>query len=126
MRIAVASCLCVALLPGQSPLVFEKISQKIESITFTDRQVPRLRYAIELRDELRTMGRLCDHPEDWDKTTRAIADGAQLVELAVCHHDKKSRRTMYRVKASWLQVKEYPSASVVEGVEQRSATKDGS
>lgn len=95
------------------------ISEKLEYIRFNDRQVPRMRYAIELRDELRTMQRLCDHPEDWDKTVRAIADGAQLVELAVCHHDKKSRRTMYRVKASWLQTREYPSASVLEGVDRK-------
>lgn len=81
-------------------------------------QVPRLQYAIELRDALRAIDRLCYHPEDWDKTTRAIAAGAPLIEIAVCHHDKKSRRTMYRVTARWLQVKDYPSASVVEGVER--------
>lgn len=110
---------CVETPENSCFTVGRSIGEHVELVRFKDRQVPRLRYAIELRDELRTMRRLCDHPEDWDKTVRAIADGAQLIEMAVCHHDKKSRRTMYRVKASWLQVREYPSASVVEGVERR-------
>lgn len=77
--------------------------------------MPRLRYAIELRDELRKRGRLCDHAEDWDRTIRAISEGAELIEMAACHHDKKTRRTSYRVAARWLTERDYGSASVVEG-----------
>lgn len=94
-------------------------SDSIARITFTDRAVPRLRYALELRDELRKRGRLCDHAEDWDSTIRAIAEGAELIEMAVCHHEKKTRRTLYRVAARWLTEREYPQASVLEGVERR-------
>lgn len=95
----------------------------VEEVRFTDQSVPRLRYAIELRDLFRQMGRLCDHPEDWDKTTRAIAEGAPIVEIAVCHHDKKSGRIFYRVTARWVQVKDYPGASVVESVERHTGRK---
>lgn len=97
----------------------------IDRIVFKDRAVPRLRYALELREELRKMERLCgihtpgNHTEDWERTVRAIADGATLVEIAVCHHEKKTRRTLYRVVARWLEEREYPQASVVEGVDRR-------
>jgi hypothetical protein len=88
-------------------------------IAFDDRSVPRLRYAIELRDELRKRGRLCDHPEDWDATIRAISEGAELIEMAVCHQERKTRRTLYRVAARWLTDREYPQASVIEGRDRR-------
>lgn len=81
--------------------------------------VPRLRYAIELRDELQKRGRLCDHAEDWHAALIAIAEGAELIEMAVCHHDRKTRRTSYRVTARWLTEREYPQASVLEGRDKR-------
>ncbi len=109
--------LLASLLAGQDANFSH--GEKIDRIVFTDRAVPRLRYAIELRDELRKLGRLCDHAEDWDRTVRAISEGATLIEMAVCHHDKKTRRTSYRVAARWLEEREYPEASVIEGVERR-------
>lgn len=112
--------LLASLLAGQETSGNIKwAAERLDSIRFTDRAVPRLRYALELRDELRKLGRLCDHAEDWDRTVRAIADGATLVEMAVCHHEKKTRRTFYRVAARWLEQREYPGASVLEGVERR-------
>lgn len=111
----VPTLLLASILAGQDSIT----SGVIARITFTDRAVPRLRYAIELRDELRKRGRLCDHAEDWDATIRAIAEGAELIEMAVCHHEKKTRRTLYRVAARWMEQREYPQASVIEGVERR-------
>lgn len=116
--------LLASLLAGQDSVTsgeirFRTPAEYVEAIRFTDRAVPRLRYAIELRDELRKLGRLCDHAEDWERTLRAISEGATLIEMAVCHHEKKTRRTLYRVAARWLEIREYPEASVVEGVERR-------
>lgn len=88
-------------------------------VIFPRTSVPRLRYAIELRDELRKRGRLCEHAEDWNAALLAIAEGAELIEMSVCHHDRKTRRTSYRVTARWLTEREYPQASVIEGGERR-------
>jgi len=114
--------LLLASLAGQQDAVIDwSPSAAVSRITFSDLAVPRLRYAIELRDELRKRGRLCDHAEDWDAAIRAISKGAELIEMAVCHHEKKTRRTLYRVAARWLTERDYGSASVsvVEGVERR-------
>lgn len=111
--------LLVSLLSGQGDVDPKTGLFRCDHPRFIERDVPRLRYALELRDELRKMGRLCDHPEDWDRTVRAIAEGATLIEMAVCHHEKKTRRTLYRVTARWMEERDYPQASVVEGVDRR-------
>lgn len=123
LAICIIGCPRAYTAPLLSPALAAQIDfhpgEAIARITFTDSAVPRLRYAIELRDELRKRSRLCDHAEDWDATIRAIADGAELIEMAVCHHEKKTRRTLYRVAARWLTERDYPQASVLEGVERR-------